>query len=429
MSTGSHEPPRTPTATELVGLYTRTLVAYLLAVILLWAVGIEAIYGHPTPFYALHFPAFKSLAVPIAAALTALLVYTLMRKREGGNFALSPGKTGTTPPSSARIQGAFPVYIIPFTAVVLALLLGIALYQDASRNSLEAAIAAFWADYRWHLLAIAVFANGLGALLIYVRRFGWFRDAAGPRETLWWILAVYVFVVAFACAIAMLRNGPEGIAQAYSRQAYEYIGDIGKTRNIHDLFARYEEIHPYLSMHAKVHPPGPIAVLWIMSYLVTQSPMALSLATILFGSLSVVPLYFWARDLGGTPFARTASLIYALSPSIVIFTATSADILFTPVTIGTLFLFDRALGRVSWRYAVAAGIGFACMSLLKFSLIGIGAYFAFIGLWTLRDRSRLPSVVQTAAVMLAAFLALHLAVYWWSGFNAITTFETARMQF
>ncbi|MBI2434612.1 MAG: hypothetical protein HYV26_17285, partial [Candidatus Hydrogenedentes bacterium] len=44
---------------RLAGLYTRTMIWYLGGVLLLWLLGLEGIYGHPTPFYAAYAPAFQ----------------------------------------------------------------------------------------------------------------------------------------------------------------------------------------------------------------------------------------------------------------------------------------------------------------------------------------------------------------------------------
>ena len=43
--------------------------------------------------------------------------------------------------------------------------------------------------------------------------------------------------------------------------------------------------------------------------------------------IAVLPLYLWAKEITDRRTARFACLVYALMPSIVIFTATSADIL------------------------------------------------------------------------------------------------------
>jgi hypothetical protein len=227
----------------------------------------------------------------------------------------------------------------------------------------------------------------------------------------------------------MVRGGPKAITGPYERIGYEYIDDIGRGLTIHGLFHDYVKIHPYLSMHAKVHPPGPIVILWLMSYLVGRTPMALAVATMVGGSLGLIPLYLWVKDMTSPRVALTCCMVYALMPTIVLFTATSADILFTPLTLLTLLFFWRALHQRSVRYALAAGAMYAVVSLTSFSLLTLGAFFGLTGLWRLTNPRLRFAVVQTAAVMLAAFLAVHTAVRLWSGFDVIECFRLCQEQF
>jgi len=189
------------------------------------------------------------------------------------------------------------------------------------------------------------------------------------------------------------------------------------------------DILPYLSLHARAAPPGPIALLWVMSYVVGRGAMALSLATVAVGASAVIPLYYWARDLCGRRVALTCCMVYACIPSIVLFTATSAEMLFMPFTIATLFLFDRALRRGGIGYAVGAGLLFGVLALLKFTLIGVGAYFALAGLWRLRAPEERMRVLRTALVMAAACLAFHAALRWWTGFDIVACFWAAKTHF
>jgi len=281
----------------------------------------------------------------------------------------------------------------------------------------------------WQVPCLIVIALGLAALRRGLLPRLEAEDEMSRAET-WRVLGgIFVFSVLFAATVAMIRGGFHGIDQAYSRQAYEYIGDIGKTRNIQQLFARYIEIHPYLSMHAKVHPPGPIALLWFMSYFVGNSALALSIATVLFSATALAPLYFWTRLIAGQRTALLACALYSVVPSIVLFTATSADALFTPITLTTLYLFERAMRRKSIACALLAGLGYGVMTLMKFSLIGVGAYFGLVGLWMLRRSDTRFTVIQTAALMTAGLAAVLFGVYWWSGFNVVETFLLAKQQF
>jgi hypothetical protein len=92
-------------------------------------------------------------------------------------------------------------------------------------------------------------------------------------------------------------------------------------------------------------------------------------------------------------------------------------------------MFWRAIHRNSWKYALGAGALYAAMSLCSFSLLSIGAFFGFVGLWRIGDRSTRLSVIRTAALMIASFLAVHLAVKYWSGFDIIECFRLSKAQF
>ncbi len=373
MSSHAESLPVDAPVSTLVGTYVRAAIWFMALVIGSWLLGIEAIHGHPLPFYALVYPALGENAGAIVENLVRL----------------------------------------GFLAVALAVL--------------YVAI---------HLLVRFVLVPSTGA------------PALSRRQ----LTALVAFAALFPALVAMIR-GPEALAHAYSRQTYEYIGDIGAGGSIHGLFQDYEKMHPYLSMHAKVHPPGPIAILWLLSYVAGRTPLALSIATILFGALSVVPMYLWARDALGPRPGLIATLLYTLVPSIVLFTATSADITFMPFTLATLFLFWRAIHgptpviarsgvcdeaisltnrptlTSSTLYALAAGLCYGLLGLISYSLLSIGAFFAFVGFWRLASPTHRWAVLRTAALMLVATVGLHFLVYLWSGYNSIDVFQLSKNQF
>ncbi|MBI4559188.1 MAG: glycosyltransferase family 39 protein [Candidatus Hydrogenedentes bacterium] len=398
----------------LLGVYVRTALWYLLVVAICWALGIEASYGSPLPFYALLRPAVSTWVVPgLVVFLAALLLFAAAPRWQ----YISGGKHSRSAIVLVGICGlllaivAFRFDLAARSGTILSLFLG------------------YWKALRWHLLVLAVAA---GFTVLFARVLLTFHNVDTTptgRSVAWSLAGLILFSFMFSGAVAMLRDGPHGISQAYERQTYEFIGDIGRGRTIKGLLHDYVRIHPYLSMHAKVHPPGPIVLLWLMSYVAGREPLGLSLATMLLGSTGVIPLYFWARDMTSKRTALIGCLLYSLMPSIVLFTATSADILFLPFVATTLFLFWRAMDRSSIAYAAAAGISYGILSLLSFSLIGIGAFFGLVGLWRLAQKEYRASVFQIAAVMLLAFLAVHLAVRFWSGFDVIACFRACKSQF
>ncbi len=366
--------PEQSASAPIVGSYIRATIWFLALVTACWALGMEAIHGHLLPFYALVHPAFAKNLDPPAENLLRL---------------------------------------------------------------------------GWILFALTILFGTLAALNRTL--LSQFVVSGSPHLTRRQLALLVAFAAVFPAVVAMIRGGPDVLAHPYSRQAYEYISDIGAGGSIRGLFRDYEKIHPYLSMHSKVHPPGPIAILWLMSFVVGRTPMALSIATILFGALSVVPMYYWARDAVGARRGLVATLLFTTVPTIVLFTATSADITFMPFTLTTLFLFWRAIhfphrhceeqsdeatsatrGSPIARsavYALAAGVLYGLLGLISYSLLSIGAFFAFVGLWRLTDAQYRWAVFRTAIVMAAAAVGVHLLVYVWSGYNSIDVFVLSKNQF
>ena len=393
----------------LARVYVCTTLAYLLIIAALHAAGIEAIEFSVTPFYAEYSPACATPLVPLLMLLLGCAAIVLVLR-----FL----------PGTASLRLPLLLCWIPAALVVVLCTAGRPRVLAFSQGlSLE------WLALRWHLLALVVFAAFFGGALLALSRVSWFDREPSRLFVGGFLAGLVAFGFLFPGAVAMLRDGTHGIAQAYERSCCEYISDIGVSPTIRDLFHDYARLHPRLSDHAKVHPPGPIALLWLLSGLVGRDPLPLSLATMFVGALAVWPLYFWTAGMTTRRVALTCCVLYALMPSIVLFTATSADILFMPFTLATLFLFWRALHRPSVAYAIGAGAGFAVMSLLSFSLLTVGAYFALVCLWRVTDPARRWPAVQTATYMFHAFVLVHAAVWWWSGFDVGTVFQLSLSQF
>lgn len=398
-------------------LFFQVLAAYFAAMAIAWQVGFESIYGHPTPFYALWLPVFPGLFVPGVLLGAGWLAY----------------RTGTRhmPASSSRsrwgLRLAGGIVLAGWGAAVFAEFRG-------SGLSLRAYLGEQGGALIWHVPAFlaALLMVFLAARLFF--RFPGFGTAGGgfPGAELplhWFLAGLVASLMGLACAVAMIRGGPAGISQAFQRGNYEYIGDIGVTRTIGALFTRYTSIQSYLSLHARAAPPGPIALLWVMSYVAGREPLPISLAVAFLGAVGVVPLYFWVREICGPKTAAVACVLYAAVPSIVLFTATCTEISFMPFLFVTLFCFDRAIHRNAWRYAIAAGVGFGVLSLLKFTFLGIGGYFALTGLWKLYRPETRRNVFFTALFMGGTFLAFHAIVWWSTGFEVITCFKLAKTYF
>ncbi len=396
-------------AGRLFSSYLCFFFSYLLIVFFLHFFGIEALYRHPTPFYGFFKPVFNTILVPVLIASSLTIFWTIAWYPLLGDLFIRRNLT------------------IWLGTVVFVSAVGLLQYsKNAALRSYFLKDLGQVPAHVWVGFFAAVFFFGVKQAYLT----GLSQSGRSARETFFVLIAIYVFTVVFAISLAMLRGGWEGVAAPYARQSYEYINDIGKGMTIRGFFREYNKLHPYLSMHSKVHPPGPVVLLWILADLgAGRTPLGLSLATVFFGSLTVFPLYMWIKDMADRQTALWASLLYSLSPMIVLFTATSADILFMPFTVTTLFLFGRAVRGGSLWYGFGAGVGYAIMSLLSFSLIGVGVFFGFVGLFGVFSSERRKFVFRTAVVMAITLVLFHGLVRLWSGFDVIACFRLCKEQF
>jgi len=396
------------TGARLASIYRLSLAWYVFGITVLASLGIEPIYQHVTPFYAQYFPA-SSFATPnILPLFVAVLAYGIVHRVLGIRL-LRPIRLGFA------ICGVLGIAFL--TAV-----------SDVTYRGMD--LSGFWTGFKWHLPALCVVIIFSVIIVLFFRRIRWWDVELSNKAAWRAVFGLIVFAFVSSGSIAMIREGTDGIAAAYSRTGYEYIDDIGKGLTLSGFLRDYNELHPMLSMHAKVHPPGPVVMLWVMSkILLSRDPLVLSIGTMAVGSMTLLPLFAWVRDMLNQRVALTCCAFFALAPSIVLFTATSADIMFLPLVVLTLLCFWRAIHRGSITYACGAGVLYAFMSLTSFSLLSLGAFFAWVGLWRMQDLAFRGNVIKTAVLMLAAFLAAHGAVYGLTGFNIITCFELSHAQF
>lgn len=369
-------------------------------ILCLWALGFEAIIYHPTPFYGLWLPVGSMGFLLGCGALVSSIAFVAL--------LLTPG---------VRRGPRLNVLLLGVGLGIAAVIAGVSIDEGLQPFMHHALVATLASS------CIALYCGVLQRL---------FAEDEEPsiKYAQYFVLGIMVFAFAFPGTIAMLRGGVEAIASPYFRYDHEYIGDLGIGGSIVGLFRQYVDVHAHLSMHSKVHPPGPIVLLWMMSYIVGREPLALALATMAVGALSVWPMYalsalmFESRRLG-----IIAAAIYALVPTIVLFTATSTDIVFMPFTLGALYCFWKAMHGPSFRFALVAGVFYAIMSLTSFSLIAVGGFFGMVGLWRLTQRECRKAVFTTAAGMLLSFIGIHLAIRFSTGFDIIEVFHLSKNQF
>jgi hypothetical protein len=283
-----------------------------------------------------------------------------------------------------------------------------------------APLYAYWSPHLKGWLAIPAVA--LAAYAVALRR----TQIAQRLKDRAAMLLFTCALAMLALAVAMLDSGWRGVSAPFQRVDLEYHGGVRLVHDPLDFLRGYAGRIDAMPMHAQVHPPGAILLLWALARAVGPGPGSAALVTVAMGSMLVVPTFLLARRVAGGQAARLAGAMLVLMPSVVLFTATAMDGPFALPLVGGMWLFWESLAtrRVAW--AASAGIALGVASLLTYSV-------AVAGLWcTLaaghaaffqRDRCRDSiAAVLTCAI---AFVAFQSAIWAATGYDPLRMFLVA----
>ncbi len=272
------------------------------------------------------------------------------------------------------------------------------------------------------------------------------------------LLSFVTFFIAICTSVAMLDGGPKSLIAPLLRADLEYFGAIDRVHGIADFLRDYPQLSPTMPMHAQVHPPGAILFLWLVTKVLGGGPYAAAAGIILFSSLSIVVVFFWAKRLGGPGVARRAAAVFLLTPSVVLFTATSMDGPFAVFLIAAMWLFWESLGVSSqwsvvngqWSvvsgqpsslsecdghrirnlrgiaFGILAGQAATAAALMTYSVTvvflfcGLAACVSWFAIPTSRSR-----IITACLIALTSFLGAHVLLWLATGYDPVQMFLTA----
>lgn len=246
------------------------------------------------------------------------------------------------------------------------------------------------------------------------------------------------FFLAISISVAMIDGYREVSGQhlpvflePYTRTRYEYYGDVPRVDQVGLLsFMRHyakPELFSTLSGHAQTHPPGGILFLWIISKLFGYNLLAASLGSVLFTSLTVIPIYLLAKELYDETIGRYALALFLITPNFVMFTGTSMDGPFSLFPILSLYLFYRGIfsGKARF-YGFLTGISLSCGLLMTYSTVFIGLFFNVVMLLTLIvDRSRFRRTLTLLLIAGITFIVFYLLMFLFTGFNLLEALQVS----
>ena len=219
--------------------------------------------------------------------------------------------------------------------------------------------------------------------------------------------AAAVFVLALA--VSALGGGPRAWWAPFD-YAGEYPAGAHLVGAIPSFLRRFPVLLPALPTHAQGHPAGAM-VLYGLVARIRPGLAAAAAATVAVGALGAVAAGALARDELGARGARLAVALWALSPGVVLYVATSADAVFATVLGLAALAAHRGLVRRSWAWTVAGGALLWTGSMLTYSAALLLVFLLIRAAGRLRSEPAWVArwAAGTAAVVLALVAALWLA--------------------
>lgn len=290
----------------------------------------------------------------------------------------------------------------------------------------------------WVLPALAI----VGAFVFFGSSFflraGSKRAALGVSLAWFWAIGLSVSMID---GYKLPQDGtmdPEPVPsflEPFSQRVHEYYWDvrvvnrIGGPRNYLHEFAK-DRVQGRFSLHGGTHPPGAALFLWSVSQVFGYGLWSTSLAAIATSGLSIVFAFVIAFEIFGAAVARISTALLLVTPSLVLFTATSMDGPFSVLILASLWIFVRAAVRPNASvplYGAALGFALAASAMMTYATFCLG--FFFLAALALGSRTSWFPVKRVAAILALAFIAFVVPIVllsWWSGYEPIAAFNAAR---
>lgn len=273
----------------------------------------------------------------------------------------------------------------------------------------------------WVIAPILAFAGWLMTLFWFWRR----RLQSVP------IIIAVGFVVALNVTTAMVRGGMPALSGPFSRiqpeAKLEYFADIDRVNPNPVAFVRnYRKLVPTLSAHATTHPPGPILYLWAASCVFGQGIAAAAWAAIIGTALSIYPFSLLARTVLSPAASRYAIAMYAVTPALVLFGATSMDGVSVFFPLLAAYFFHKSWSQNPIRYSILTGLALAAAMFFTFMTVCIGFVFALEAALSSRSAAHADRIWRNLVYAGLTFAFVHWLLFMVTNYNVIRAFNLAR---
>lgn len=245
----------------------------------------------------------------------------------------------------------------------------------------------------------------------------------------------FIFFLAIGISVAMIDGYNAGLKMPsfltpYLRISNEYFGDVPLIEKfgLRSFLKDYAnpDIFSQLSLHSKTHPPGGILFLWFISKIFGYNIISASIATIIFTSVTLIPVWLLAKNLYNETVGRYALLLFLITPSIVLFTTVSMDGPFSVFLVLAVFFFFKALSDSGKLYHFLSGFSLALGTMMTYSAVVIYIFFIISALLIIIvDRNRFKQILMLLMINGGILVLFYWVMYFITGFNIFDALWTS----
>ncbi len=243
--------------------------------------------------------------------------------------------------------------------------------------------------------------------------------------------AAVAAALAMNATTAMMDGGPDAIWKPFGVYLLgsNFFTDVPAVRSagVSQFLRGYVQHLYHYSIHTRTHPPGPVLVLYFIACVLGPGAKAASWSAVVITATAVVPFFLLLRRLAGRQIATVALALYVVTPSLVLYGATSMDGVTLVALLWSMYFLQRAIDRPGVGIGLVAGASIALSLMMSYVVVCVGALAALYAAQEVAaNRGKLWPVVGCLTIAILVTAGAFVTLDALTGFDLVKSFEASR---
>ena len=249
-----------------------------------------------------------------------------------------------------------------------------------------------------------------------------FEVTIGERDSAF-LLYLWLGACLIPFTLALTDGGIRGLTLQFDNEGMQYqedsltIARLGVLR----FLSQFNEIQSTLSYHSTSHPPGPSIFYYLGYKLFGYSHVLFAIQTIGVAALTIVPVFFLLQEVAGRSVALLGAPVLVVTPSYLIFSATSFDAVLLFISAVSMTTFYYALIKKNFLWVVGASLSIAVYAVTTFHFLVMGALFVMLPLLLSREKQTWEPFFKSIVVGLGV-VSLGIVCFLITGYSYLDSF-------